>query len=165
MNARINALFVAGLAMLTSNAFAEEGGPHVVSLMIGPTVGLSDVSKTQFDLVQSYAYHLSGGSEGVFGGFELQEGMGSYFRFSAGARAGYDVRVSPSMPLYVAPDVRLGLTSIDGEMMFNLRFGVEGRYNIAKSFSASLRAIGPNLAFGNFNSSSWDIMAGIGYGF
>jgi hypothetical protein len=139
--------------------------PHFVALSLGVAVGLSDLARTQFDIAQSYNYHVLGTSDGPFVGIELQEGMGHYFRFGAGVRAGWDWRPVADLPLYLAPEVRLGLASTEGELGFNLRLGAEVRYRVAQNIFAILRPVGVNLALGDFAITSYDILGGLGYAF
>lgn len=150
-----------------SPASAAEGArPHFVALSLGPTIGVSDLAKTQFDLTQSYNYHVFGTDDGLFVGVELQEGMGNYFRFSLGARAGWDWRPVAKLPLYVSPELRLGLSTIDGEARFNLRLGAEARYGLTERIYAILRPLAVNLsAGGDWGVTSIDILGGVGYAF
>jgi hypothetical protein len=147
---------------------APKKGHHTLTLMLGPEIGISDSYKdAQFDLLQAYTYHLSGDPSGLYFGLELQEGMGKFLRFGAGARAGYDFQI-PGMPLYVSPVVRIGVSLVDlitSEAYFNLVFGAEAKYVLPIGVSLFLRPVGINLSMGTITVASYDLLAGAGYTF
>jgi hypothetical protein len=109
-------------------------------------------------------YHFLG-SDGPYAGVEIQEGMGSYFRFGMGVRAGWDWSPSPSLPITVAPDARIGFATSDGNAGFNLRVGVEAKYTLPMGLSLHLRPLAFNFAFGDVTITSYDLLAGAGFAF
>src|SRR5262245_25764504 len=171
MLAWISGALILSLCGVTAPALAQGDAPasprrlHPIAVTFGPSIGLSELAKTQFDVTESYAYHFLGGNDGPFAGVELQEGMGTFFRFSVGAKAGYDWAPSPSWPIYVPPDLRIGFSTIDGNAAFNLAFGLGAKYVLPQGVSFGLRAVGINLSFGDLTWNTYDLMAGVGYTF
>mgnify|MGYP000358185713 CR=1 FL=1 len=155
----MRASFLLLATLLPTAALAEE--QHQVSVMIAPTIGVSDFAKTQFDITQSYTYRVT---QGFYAGIEAQEGMGNYFRFSLGARTGYAFEL-PNLPLTIGPDARIGFSTIDGDGAFNLRLGIEAQYAFNQHFKLVARPIGVNLSMGTLESHSFDILFGVGYAF